>query len=130
MALETRTDVEKVTTVQREDGAEVPPASDDYRHVYETGADLSAATYTETVQAPDRADTLTLHVEGWTTTGEVYVHFLDPDGNRLTSRGPGDNGSFGTDGSSDVFVDVAIAAPLVEIEVSGTDTVNITGYVR
>jgi len=130
MGLEVTAEVDEITTVRNEDGANVPARSDDYRHVF-GAVDASGDGHSETLRAPDRARSMTLHVDGWTSPGSVAVHFLDPETNaRLTTRDETDNAAFGTDGSSDIFVDVAIASPLVEIVVIGSETVQLNGYLR
>lgn len=129
MPVEVDAEVEQLVAVEAENGSFVPPASDDYRHVFAHDVDLEEP-YGFIVAAPNRASTLTLQVEGWSGSGEVVVYWRDPDGERIASRGPSDNDAFQTDGNSDVFVEVAVASPFIEVEISGSGPVNVTTYCR
>jgi hypothetical protein len=130
MVLGTTTEVEEIAQVVTSASERVPPASDDYRHVYGSGIDLSSA-YQTTISCPDRASEASIHVEGFGSNGgSVTVYTLDPDGNRLTSRGPTENAAYQSDTGEDVLVEASITSPNIEIEIAGDGPVEASIYVR
>jgi hypothetical protein len=133
MALDSQTNVEKIQSVENENGKKVPASSDDYRHAYGHDEDVGTGEIVQ-LTAPDRAEAITVHVEGWGSNGgEVAVRFMDPDGQRITSRTASDSDAFESIDGSDVFVEVAVASPFIEIEITGADdpdTASYTVYLR
>lgn len=129
MVLETTTDVDRVGRVANEAGDQVPPASDDYRHIYGESVDLTGGYQVQTV-APDRASTIVIHVEGFDSGGDVALHSLDPDGDRLTTRTTEDNAAYGSESGEDVLVEATVASPFLEIEITGDGPVNASIYIR
>jgi hypothetical protein len=134
VSLETDGTVRELEKAQTSDGRKVAPASDDFRHDYGSGVDVNANPVDESFRAPDRSDLITIHVDGWDGTGEVAVHWQDPDGNDVTSRTADDNDAYATDGTTDVWAEVSVASPWFRIEIedaSGAqNTVNYTVYAR
>ena len=130
MVLGTTTEVEQIAKVENDSGEQVPPASDDYRHIYGTEIDISGG-YEFSTLCPARASAAVIHVEGFGDGGgSVTVHTVGPDGQRLTSRGPAENAAYGSENGEDVLVEATVAAPALEFEITGDGPVNATIYVR
>lgn len=130
MPVETQTEVEQIARVVDKKGNKKPPASDDFRHIYGSGIDLSGG-YSAATVAPDRASTITIHVEGWGANGgDVALHTLDPDGNRITTRTTADNAAYGSASGEDVMVEAAVTSPNLEIEITGDGPVNASIYIQ
>lgn len=128
--LDTAAEVEQIARVRNEANSPVPPASDDFRHIYGSAIDISAG-YSVEMTAPDRAEAIVIHVEGWGAGGgDVALHTLDPEGNRLTTRTTADNAAYGSVEGEDVLVDAAVASPFLEIEITGDGPVNASIYLR
>lgn len=124
-----------VGTVTKDDGSEAAPATDDYVHRYGENVDINATTVEEVMEVPDRADTLTISVDDADGAGEVVVDFLTPDGNSvLTTRNASNRPAYDFDASSDAFVTVQAASPVVRVsfvDTSGArNTINYTAYAR
>lgn len=122
-------------SVQTSDGNEAAPASDAYVWRYDTAADCNAATISEEMEVPDRADEIAVHVDDATGAFDVTVSFLDGlGGNVLTERGPSDDAGYAGDSATDVFTVTTVASPFVRVEIEDTsgaqNEVDYTMYAR
>lgn len=119
-----------VGAVQTSSGNEASPANDD--DDFEPGSvDLDAdGDQTLSLNGVDAADNFTGLVE-FGNDGHVEVHYLDADGNRLTSRTPAENGDYSVTGGGDVYVEPAIASPHIEVDIiddTAAGTANNTAW--
>lgn len=118
-----------VSKVTGSDGTEKPAASDAFEHESETtGVDLNAGDETISLTAPDRASSMTLHVE---TSGaaEAVVKFTDADGNVATQRDKDDDAQYEVTSAGDILVTTAPASPYIEIVLKdNSGAANSTTY--
>lgn len=129
----------EASAVEDSQGRTGPARSEIFEHTSDTATELDAGsgggTETVVLDAPDRATTLTIHVQGWDGSGHVRVEFLDSsNGSEVTHRDDNDVGSYATDGTEDVFVETAIASPYLKIEIvddsGASNTVDYNVYAR
>jgi hypothetical protein len=105
-----------VGSVQADDGSEVAPASGAFVHRHGVDVDPSS-TVTESLEAPDRADWIVIHVEDADASFDVEVRYLEEeDSSNYTSR------SYSGDSSTEVYERVAVASPFVDVVLSGSAT--------
>lgn len=130
MALETTTDVDEMARVQDEGGNQVPPSSADFRHQAGENVDVNAETEEVDVTAPDRADTVTIHV---VTSGAAHVelqfHAQSDYSGEHTQRDQNDLGNYSVAGAGDIFVTADVASPYLRIRiVDDSDAANSVDY--
>jgi hypothetical protein len=71
----------------------------------------------ESLEAPDRADWIVIHVEDADASFDVEVRYLEEeDSSNYTSR------SYSGDSSTEVYERVAVASPFVDVVLSGSAT--------
>jgi len=107
--------------VQTSATADAAPASDAFVHRSAIGADPSAGVV-EQIDAPDRADFVVISVDDADGSFEVCVQFLDEDDNVITQRGPSNSSGYSGSSTADVLQRVAVAAPSIEVEITGSAT--------
>ena len=117
MTLDTNTEVDEVGNVQDSEGRAVPPASGDYAYGYGEGIDITDGAVEITVNCPDRATQLVVHVDNLSGAAHVEVQTLDADGAVVTQRDDGDNSAYAGSDTSDIFVDTTPAAPALRIRI-------------
>lgn len=116
------------------DNTTAPPRSDNYVWRHDSGVDLNAATVEEVIEAPNRADFTTIHVDGAEGAYHVEMQFTDANGNVVTQRDDGDDSNYAGSSTSDVYLRVATASPHLTVRLvddSGVaNTVDYNIYAR
>lgn len=79
--------------------------------------DINASTYTNQFDVTAGMDTVAVAVDDAGGSFHVEVRFQDGNGNTIVTRDDDNSSQFSGDGSTDVFVDVELAAPQVEVAV-------------
>ena len=129
MPLDTQTEVEAIANVQDSTGRTVKPASADFYHAGASGVDLNTDPVSEALTAPDRSDVVRVHVDP-SGPATVAIEFLASEGGAvLTSRTAADVDAYGTEGTSDVFVECAVVSPFLRVRIEDTSGAqNLAGW--
>jgi hypothetical protein len=109
-----------VGSVLTSDQSEASPANDDDVHVFGTDVDVNAEAVSESLEAPDAADSVVVHCDDADGAFGVTVEFLDgPNGNVVTARDGDDNPDYDGDDTSDVLVEVTgVASPWIRVRIA------------
>lgn len=135
MALDAQATVSAVEGVQDAGGSTVPAASSDFVHEPGENVDVNASTEQVNLVAPDRADSLTVHVEfSGAGSVEVQFHAQSDYSGQFTERSSDELADYSVSGAGDVFVTTDVASPYIRVLISddsaAANSVDYNIYVR